>query len=284
MGIDGAKIVDGDLAHDLYSEFMSLFDEKYSIAEIILSMSKWESSLVDDIEREIYLSVMGLALWEIGESPEGFVDRLAVLLESGTSRDLWKDIDPLLAADRESELKKYLRKIRTPRKTPRSRKNYKVIRNRVFQVGDCVGLRIEDKQFLLCLLATTFQNRNDFNYGFAFFEGIHSSVPDKIDPKKAFIFGHKVPSTLEARGYYVGLDLTYVEHSDLLKIRDQFKLITNHPIDNSKIKSSSFGYSTDTNGFLRTMQRLEKGKDKDQNWFEKLAGPKAVQLNLYDLK
>lgn len=27
MGLDGAKIIDGDLANDIYNDFMSLYDE-----------------------------------------------------------------------------------------------------------------------------------------------------------------------------------------------------------------------------------------------------------------
>ena len=34
MGLDGAKIIDSDLANDIYNDFMALYDEGYKIEEI----------------------------------------------------------------------------------------------------------------------------------------------------------------------------------------------------------------------------------------------------------
>ena len=42
MGLDGAKIIDGDLANDIYNDFMSLYDEGYEIEEIIPYCNKME--------------------------------------------------------------------------------------------------------------------------------------------------------------------------------------------------------------------------------------------------
>ena len=70
MGLDGAKIIDGDLANDIYNDFMSLYDEGYEIEEIKSKIEEYKLELIDDLEQEIYLTVFAQALWEVGENVE----------------------------------------------------------------------------------------------------------------------------------------------------------------------------------------------------------------------
>ncbi len=45
MGLDGAKIIDGDLANDIYNDFMSLYDEGYEIEEIKSKIEEYKLEL-----------------------------------------------------------------------------------------------------------------------------------------------------------------------------------------------------------------------------------------------
>ena len=93
MSLDGVKIIDGDLANDIYNDFMTLYDEGYKIEEIKSKIEEYKLELIDDLDLEIYLTVFAQALWEIGEDVEDLKGQIEKLQKSNNAFVLWNNID-----------------------------------------------------------------------------------------------------------------------------------------------------------------------------------------------
>jgi hypothetical protein len=50
MALDGVKIIDSDLAHDIYNEFIELYDTNVPVADIRKKIESWRGELPDDLE------------------------------------------------------------------------------------------------------------------------------------------------------------------------------------------------------------------------------------------
>src|ERR1700741_2099260 len=118
MAIDGTRIIDGDLAHDVYNEFMELYDADVEVAEIRKKLDVWRNDVLDDVEFEIFITTYALALWEIGELDEGRLNEVRETISKKAGYRMWlKESGPHDALAREKALNRFLKKISTPKTT-----------------------------------------------------------------------------------------------------------------------------------------------------------------------
>ena len=80
MAIDGVKIIDGDLAHDVYNTFMDLYDSGESTETIKATVEQFRGDN-DDVDDEIFITAYALALWEIGQLDENILSQVAFAIQ-----------------------------------------------------------------------------------------------------------------------------------------------------------------------------------------------------------
>ena len=250
MSLDGVKIIDGDLANDIYNDFMTLYDEGYKIEEIKSKIEEHKLELIDDLDLEIYLTVFAQALWEIGEDVEDLKGQIEELQKSNNAFVLWNNIDKNLAEERKKVIKRFLNKISTKRKSPRLRKKYRKVKNAIFATGDLLSLESKGKKIIV-LIAGTFQNKNSFIYKFAFCNEVFTETPKEKQIDNMQFFGRKIPSTLNECGFVLGLEEIFVEHSDLVKMKNEFVKFGHVELDKEKYGDGSFSYSSSVEEIIK---------------------------------
>ena len=82
MATDGVKIIDGNLAHDVYHTFIDLYDagEPIETIKTIVEQLRVDS---DDVDDEIFIIACALALWEIGHLDEKVLSQVAFAIQQG---------------------------------------------------------------------------------------------------------------------------------------------------------------------------------------------------------
>ncbi len=261
MGLDGAKIIDSDLANDIYNDFMSLYDEGYKIEEIKSKIKEYKVELTDDLELEIYLTVFAQALWEIGENVDELKEQIEDLQKSDKAFAIWNKVDKNLAGERRKVVSRFLNKISVKRKSPRPRKKYRKVKNVIFATGDLLSLECKGKKIIV-LTAGSFQNGNSFVYKFAFCNEVFDETPKEKDINRLEFFGRKIPSSLDECGFVLGLEEIFVEHSDLVKIKDEFAKFAHVELDKEKYGDGSFSYSSSTEEIIKDYDRISSNSNE----------------------
>jgi len=242
MAIDGPKIIDSDLAHDIYNEFMDLYDFGLDISKIREKIEEWKSNLADDLEVEIFNSVYCEALWEIGELNKVDVVALENIVQNESGFKLWKNIDIDLYNARKKILQRQLLKISKCKSKVRNRKKYRSVTNFHFQVGDCLAYRNTTHNSMQALLVFDIeQHRGECLYSMAIITNNNSDLNSiKFFINGQFI-GRKIPSTLDPNGFYYGFSCVRPEHRVLMKYIDCFTYVGTISLRKDNTGFGSFG-------------------------------------------
>ena len=146
MATDGVKIIDGDLAHDTYTMFLDKFDRGIDI-ETIKAETLSEKEYCDDFDYEILITSYALAMWETGNLDEKTFEEVKAIIQKGACVKRWEEWEKSLGKQREKVLEKFLAKISIPKKNPRRVKNFKEIKNILFDENDVVAFKIGDDYY-----------------------------------------------------------------------------------------------------------------------------------------
>lgn len=227
MSIDGPGIIDSDLAHDIYSEFMDLYDAGSDVSEIRKKIYDWKPELSDALELEIFLSVLCQALWEIGKLNENDFLELEQIIKSEKGLKIWQTIGDDLYTARKRTLTRQLSKLSKPRSKPRKRKKYKKVESYHFQVGDCLSYMHSNEHFYALIIYSIDQYRGECLYSMVVVDNDTSRLPIIDDFTKGQFVGRKIPTTLKREGFDYGFSVVRPEHRELLKYLDRFQIIGN---------------------------------------------------------
>src|SRR5689334_12022628 len=95
MATDGVKIIDGDLAHDIYWGIMDLYDKGVDISTIKREMPfiRGDYGFDEDFYHEIYVTAYALAMWEIGALTEGVLRQVRKVIDEGAGVKTWTAIE-----------------------------------------------------------------------------------------------------------------------------------------------------------------------------------------------
>lgn len=258
MSIDGAGILESDLAHDVYNEILDLYDAGTPMGELRRRIAIFEESLSDDLEKELYLAASAKAYWEIGHLPENLRTRLSRLVESGSSLALWGDGgDAKLAKARKTALLRLMRQIAEPRPNPRPRKKYAKVRTKLFSVGDCV--RLADDQKTHCgVVCKILEYRGQCEYAVLVMEPAADSTVESF--VSGNYYGHKIPSSLDARGFVFGPHVIRIDHRILKREGNPFQLVGRVDLDETRFSLGSFGAVFDMKDVIQDFERTETSR------------------------
>ncbi len=238
MSIDGAGMLESDLAHDVYNEILDLYDADASVERIKEQVALYEAEIDTAQDSEIYLAASAKAFWEIGHLDRKLLERLHLLVESGESLRQWSAIDAALGAARKRVLTRLLLQIAVPRKSVRKRKKYKKIQAKLFSLGDCLQLEVRGAIYrgVVCKIA---EYRGVCEYMMLVMAADTVSSSDGF--ANSYYYGHKIGSTLHAGGSISGPHVIRVDHRLLMRSGNPFRVVGKVALDESKYTPGSFG-------------------------------------------
>lgn len=242
MAIDGVGILESDLAHDIYSEFMDLYDSNMSVVDIRNRMDSWRSELADDLEREIHLSTCCQALWEIGELKGSDRQLLLSMIESEKGLCLWRVMGEELYATRKKVLRRQLSRLSNPKPKSRPRKKYRKVDRLLFSVGDCLVYHHSNGDSYPLLVCDVSQDRGECLYSMVPVVVVDSSRAVACEHvANGHFVGRKIPSSFAALGFTYGFSVTRPEHRELIKYADDFSKVGRVEIRTDNAGIGSFG-------------------------------------------
>jgi hypothetical protein len=264
MAIDGIKIIDSDLANDVYNEFMDLYDANMDLSEIKSKIDLWRNAELDALEYEIFISTYALALWETGFLTNNIINEVNQVLAEGQSLQMWVELTSEVEGEtRRKELKKLLKKISTPKVNPRKRKRYGIVTRFLFEDDVIVAFQMPNGSYRAAIMFGISQYRGNCNYNFTPTAYSNHQFPTEADIIRGSVFIHKIGNMYErsevikeqpgielfwqrdkkfAIPFTVGLPIYAIEHNDLIKIKERFTVIGRATIKKSFKKLGSIGY------------------------------------------
>jgi hypothetical protein len=271
MAIDGVKIIDSDLAHDVYNEFMDLYDANVEIDKIKEKIETWRSEVVDDVELEIFITSYALALWETGNLTEEIYDEVTNNVSKGAGPKMFlEEMNEKESKARQKELDKLITKIGNPKAKPRKRKTYKKVTNFLFEIDSLVTFKMPDDTYRAAIMFSIDQYRGNCNYQFTPTAYSGLKKPNESDIKKGQVFIHKIGceydrETVKAMQpgiekfwktdvkfgmpFTIGVPIYAIEHKDLINFKDQFEIVGSVKIADSFKKLGSIGYESTYDAF-----------------------------------
>ncbi len=237
MAIDGPGIVESDLGHDVYNEILDLYDTGLEPKAILERLSSYETELVGELEKEIYLAASAKAFWEIGHLDKALSSRLTDLVSSGKSLAAWASTsDSTLASQRKAALGRLLRQIAAPKKSPRPRKKYAQVKTKLFSVGDCLSLSSDggNHRAVVCKIL---EHRGRCEYAMLVMEPRTASTVESFIAGR--YFGRRIPSA--KGGSVFGPHVIRPEHRMIVRSGNPFAMVGHVELDPDKFMLGSFG-------------------------------------------
>ena len=221
MATDGVKIIDGDLAHDVYYTFMDLYDAGESIETIKTTVEQLRIDN-DDVDDEIFITAYALALWETGHLDEKVLSQVALTIQQGAFTNYLTQSEhaPGEGRRRQQVLNRFWNKISHPNLQPRKRKSHKAQTKFVFNEGDVLSFQMLDGTYRATILLLVSQHRGRCSYMFAKPTYTSASKSALDDVRNGEIMGRILQPTIR-----LGFDVILIIHKDLRAIANKFDVI-----------------------------------------------------------
>ncbi|MEQ1921324.1 MAG: hypothetical protein ABL952_02335 [Pyrinomonadaceae bacterium] len=280
MAIDGTKIIDSDLGHDIYNEFMDQYDAGVEFVDIRKKVDAWRGDVLGEEEFEIFITVYAQALWEVGELDKETLSEVREAISKRAGYRMWLEEGGLEdAQSRERVLSRFLIKISTPKKANRKRKKYKLPAKHLLEDNDVVSLRMPDGTYRAAIMVKTAIIHRNLVYYFTktSFEG--KELPTDMDIRASFIFMSRIETfytesyikkeqpgiekfwrrnDTAPRNFLLGGSFELVDHRDLIKFCERLQLVTRFNIRDCYKMTGSFGYSSNFEDFSSRFEDLSK--------------------------
>ncbi|MBD2721394.1 hypothetical protein [Hymenobacter armeniacus] len=223
MATDGVKIIDGDLAHDVYSTFMEMYDAGASIQEIKAAVEQ-PFDAEDGFDYEIYITVYALALWQTGQLTQDIIAEVDEAIARGAGVKVWQDENGAKEGQkRQRELEKLREKLSTPNPKPRKRRIYKLVTKFIFEENTVLTFQLPDGAYRAAILMEVFQHQGRSEYRFLASTYAATSKPNIAEISNVEVLGRKIPSGFGQ--YKTGLDVVAIGPKLLRSFADKFESI-----------------------------------------------------------
>lgn len=149
MGHWGTAISSNDTYADIYSAFFDSYNNGDNVTEISKKLIQENQDLINDkLDSNNFWFALAKAQWDCKELDSEVLKRIEKIIISNSDIKLWEE----LSANK-SELKKrkinlenFLNKLKSDKPKARKRKK-KIIRQPVFQKGDCITFKLNNGNF-----------------------------------------------------------------------------------------------------------------------------------------
>ncbi|MCB2409880.1 hypothetical protein [Hymenobacter lucidus] len=259
MATDGVKVIDGDLAHDVYYTFMDMYDAGKPLSEIQATVEQLQAGNNDDFDDEIFITVYALALWEIGAlSPEILVQVQHAIEQDAFARYLTQEEGQSgEARSRQQMLEQFWQKINRPNACIRKHEATKPPKKPVFNTDDVLTFQlIPDGVYCITVLLSISQGRYS-GYNFILHTYTGATKPTMDDVMKGKVLAHPaVPGSISERIAFTAIGIT---HKDLLACADRFECIGRLDINEQARRLGCQSGATCFASFTSGFRYLERG-------------------------
>ena len=252
MSIDGPGLLESDLAHDVYNRILDLWDAGVEIDKIRSQLRPLEEFATDPMDREIFLAACIKALWEIGQLPSALRLELLQVVEKGASLAQWAEADDAtLSRQRRSVLNRLLKQTELPKAKPRARRKYATISNKLYAVGDCLELVIDERAYrgVVCKIL---ERRGACEYALLVMHPKTRSTRKSFESGK--FYGHFIGTPT---GSMVGPHIIRLEHRMLVRAGNPFSVVARVELDAAKFMTGSFGGILDMGDVVADFERTQ---------------------------
>ncbi|ATL45349.1 hypothetical protein OZ664_00365 [Elizabethkingia sp. HX WHF] len=149
MGTWGLAISSNDTYADVYTDFFDLYDDGLDVAEISEKLITTNQEIINDIyDSNNFWFALAKAQWQCKQLDNKILERIRIIIETGADLDVWQKlgISEKEIKKRKVVLDKFLIDLQTEKPKARGRKK-KVIRQPVFEKGDCLIFKLENGNY-----------------------------------------------------------------------------------------------------------------------------------------
>lgn len=193
MGTWGTAISSNDTYEDIFSEFMDLYDNGLEPSEISKRIINQNTDLIDDSEdKNNFWFALAMAQWQCKSLDSDLFQRVKTIIETGQDIKIWEELgaDKKDINKRKKALDSFLDKLSREKDKPRKRKR-KVLRDSIFQKGDCLTFRLENGNYGGAFVLTS-EKQTEYGMNLIAITTLNQESMPTIDNfKKAFILIRK---------------------------------------------------------------------------------------------
>jgi hypothetical protein len=176
MAADGTGIIENDLAYDVHDAFFESYDGGKAPAAIHAAIvAEFEGELLCDGDREVFVAALAECLWTIGQPVADLAGQLEALLAADAGAAYWGE----LYLERKKTLTRFLRKIRTAKRTPVKPKKTRLPKKLLFEQGDYLAFSKKNGK-VVPVIVWYVEKRAPLRYDFVFPNLSKASDPDLI--------------------------------------------------------------------------------------------------------
>lgn len=149
MGAWGTGISSNDTYADIYEQFIDLYNEGRSVAEITAKLiSENQETIEIEEDSANFWFALANGQWECKGLVEDILSKVEQIIQSGDDISVWRELgaSPADLKVRAKVLDKFLTKLRTERKAPRKRKKKKYY-DSLFKKGDCLTYKMDNGNY-----------------------------------------------------------------------------------------------------------------------------------------
>lgn len=178
MSTSGTGILENDIAYDVYTNIMAMYEKGKTIEEI---EARFPLQIQDEdaYEKEMYVVANGLALWEIGAMTTNKLEYIKDIVSIGASIEEWKDSNEArLSEERKKIVNQYIKKIskkRIIKSTVKRKKGEELLikkgdvfqykdRNGYFRILICVEVNLVNHIAKYYFIITNYISNNEFAF------------------------------------------------------------------------------------------------------------------------
>lgn len=221
MATDGVKIIDGDIAHDIYHGFMDMFNHGATIEALKNEYMKDKEGCTDEEEYEICVTAYALAFWEIGEMTAEILKDVEEAIAKQAGVISWTfEAGEKKGKARQKELDNFWVKINHPREKPRKSKNYKKVTEFLLKQGNVLMFQNLDKTYSITVVTDISQTKGKCYYTFSRTLSRFEHIPKIEDIENVDFIGSRRGISLTP--WLWGLEL---EQKQLKKCINKFQYI-----------------------------------------------------------
>lgn len=252
MSIDGAGLLESDLAHDAYRRIMDAWDAGVAVDEIRKRLAPLEEFAAEPIDEEGLLAACLHAFWEIGQDVQAWRDRLRAVVDGGASLAAWAEIGDALARRRRTVLARLLERTDTRKTRPRPRRTHAPARDKLFVVGDCLQLVTRSRTWY-ALVEKVIDKRGRCEYMIVPMRSVRRPTRRAFEAGK--VFAHWIGSP---QGELVGVHVVRLEHRALLREGNPFTTVAHVELDPARHVPGSYGGPTEVADIAAHFERIER--------------------------
>lgn len=160
MGVWGTAISSNDTSADIYREFFDLYNDGNDVAEISKKLiADNQEKINDTYDCNNFWFALAKAQWECKQLDKEIFDRVKKVIEIGADLKIWRQLeaDEKDIKKRIEVLDRFLADLQSERPKAKSKKR-KIIRQPVFEKGDCVTFKLENGNYCGTIVLEAIKN------------------------------------------------------------------------------------------------------------------------------